>query len=227
MSIQDHKINSVHLLIPGRYAANPTGSMRWTEPHQIELHNDFNKELFYNATIMGPACYQSIPQSLYEPFFESFAYTPQGVSEDCLTADILVPMNPTSKSIAVMVQIHGGGYTSGNAQSYPGDGMVSAANGRRALIFEQMHKTKSKCPAGSMIYVSLQYRLGLFGFLGGSQIQQNSLKVLFQITEIALKNSIKVNSVQPVRVARRTACLCQCLYGWNRTTSDGCMMCER
>lgn len=55
-----------------------------------------------------------------------------------------------------MVQIHGGGYTSGNAQSYPGDAMVAASN-------------------GTMIYVSIQYRLGIFGFLGSSAIADNGV----------------------------------------------------
>jgi carboxylesterase type B len=55
-----------------------------------------------------------------------------------------------------MVQIHGGGYTEGDAQSYPGDAMVNASN-------------------GNMIYVSIQYRLGIFGFLSGSEIAGNGV----------------------------------------------------
>ena len=38
--------------------------------------------------------------------------------------------------------------------SYPGDAMVNGSN-------------------GNLIYVSIQYRLGLFGFLGGRDIVQN------------------------------------------------------
>lgn len=41
----------------------------------------------------------------------------------------------------MLVQIHGGGYVSGSAQSYPGDALVNASNGQ-------------------IIYVSIQYRLG-------------------------------------------------------------------
>jgi len=71
-----------------------------------------------------------------------------------LILDVLAPINPVSTQVPVMVQIHGGGYTAGNAQSYPGDAMVNASN-------------------GNLIYVSIQYRLGLFGFLGGSQIAED------------------------------------------------------
>lgn len=77
-------------------------------------------------------------------------------SEDCLILDVLVPKNPTSRRLPVVFQIHGGGYTLGNAQFYPGDAMVNASN-------------------GGIIYVSIQYRLGVQGFLGGSQIAENGV----------------------------------------------------
>ena len=67
-----------------------------------------------------------------------------------------MPEKPQSTRLPVIVQIHGGGYTFGSAQSYPGDALVHAAN-------------------GSVIYVSIQYRLGLFGFLGGSQVAENGV----------------------------------------------------
>lgn len=91
--------------------------------------NTLDSNTVYDASQIGPACYQSLPQSLYEPYNDSFAFTPQGVSENCLTVDVLVPTHPTSQYLPVMVQIHGGGYTSGSAQSYPGDAMVNASNG--------------------------------------------------------------------------------------------------
>ena len=117
-------LNPVH-----RYAANPTGALRWQKPVPIEWSNNFDSNTIYDASSIGPACYQSLPQSLYLPYNDSFAYTPQGVSENCLTVDVLVPTHPVSRSLPVMVQIHGGGYTSGSAQSYPGDAMVNASDG--------------------------------------------------------------------------------------------------
>jgi hypothetical protein len=51
--------------------------------------------------------------------------------------------------------IHGGGYVGGSAPfSYPGDALVSYGN-------------------GSIIFVGIQYRLGMFGFMGGDAISQN------------------------------------------------------
>lgn len=112
------------------YAANPTGGLRWQKPVPIEWSNNFDSNTIYDASSIGPACYQSLPESLYLPYNESFAATPQGVSEDCLTVDVLVPTHPVSTALPVMAQIHGGGYTSGNAQSYPGDAMVHASEGK-------------------------------------------------------------------------------------------------
>ena len=139
------------------YAQPPVGDLRWRKTRPIEASNNFS-----GATIavdrIAPACYQSVPLWDYLPATfnaTGFVNTPQGQSEDCLILDILVPSNPVSSSLPVMVQIHGGGYTSGNAAySYPGDAMVNFSN-------------------GTMIYISIQYRLGLFGFLGGSEVSQD------------------------------------------------------
>ncbi|KAK5117720.1 hypothetical protein LTR62_005144 [Meristemomyces frigidus] len=141
-----------------QYAAAPTGALRWQKPRPIEASNNFHSGTVYNATQIAPACYQSQPYSVYvDPTLPSaFIHTPQGQSENCLILDVLVPDHPVSSSLPVMVQIHGGGYTQGNAQSYPGDAMVNASN-------------------GNMIYVSMQYRLGMLGFLAGGEVMQNGV----------------------------------------------------
>ena len=77
-------------------------------------------------------------------------------TEDCLIADVLVPNTPQSERLPVIVQIHGGGYTFGNAQSYPGDAITHASK-------------------GGIIYVSIQYRLGIFGFLASNQVAENGV----------------------------------------------------
>jgi carboxylesterase type B len=74
-------------------------------------------------------------------------------SEDCLLLDVLVPANQTpGVSLPVMVQIHGGGYVTGDSGSYPGEALMIHAK-------------------GSLIYVSIQYRLGPFGFLSSNAVK--------------------------------------------------------
>ncbi|KAF2154493.1 alpha/beta-hydrolase [Myriangium duriaei CBS 260.36] len=139
-----------------QYAQPPVGQLRWQKPRPIERQNPLGGAVF-DATQIAPSCYQSAPDSLIlgGSLSGNFA-AGEAQSEDCLILDVLVPNTPQSTRLPVMVQIHGGGYTLGNAQSYPGDAMVHASN-------------------GSLIYVSIQYRLGLFGFLGGSQIADNGV----------------------------------------------------
>ncbi|XP_022079678.1 fatty acyl-CoA hydrolase precursor, medium chain-like [Acanthaster planci] len=66
-------------------------------------------------------------------------------SEDCLTLNLFVPtVNVTEGPLAVMVWIHGGGFESGAGSHY--DGSVLAVRGR-------------------VIVVTVNYRLGVLGFL--------------------------------------------------------------
>jgi carboxylesterase type B len=111
------------------YAQPPVGALRWNKPRPIEASNNFAGKTI-NLNKIAPACYQSIPLSLYSLGNVSADSTPQGQSEDCLILDILVPDKPVSSSLPVLVQIHGGGYTEGNAETFPGDGLVNASNGQ-------------------------------------------------------------------------------------------------
>ncbi|KAK3673376.1 hypothetical protein LTR78_006609 [Recurvomyces mirabilis] len=134
-----------------QYAQAPIGPLRWQKPHAIEASNEYDGATL-NATTVAPICYGSLPRSIVPANFPGIP----GGSEDCLILDVLVPNRPRSTRLPVIVQIHGGGYTFGSAQSYPGDALVHSAN-------------------GSVVYVSIQYRLGLFGFLGGSQVAENGV----------------------------------------------------
>ena len=111
------------------FAQPPIGDLRWRSPRPIEAKNNFTGQTI-NASKIAPACYQSQPKSVYDPSSTAFSVTPQGQSEDCLVLDVLLPTNPISSSIPVMVQLHGGGYTQGNAESYPGDALVNSSNGQ-------------------------------------------------------------------------------------------------
>ena len=138
-----------------RFAESPTGQLRWREPVPIEQNTSYVDQTI-DATQEGPGCYQGVP-------FWSYPVSPAPLgisvqSEDCLLLDVLVPANPISQHLPVMVQIHGGGYTEGSASSVaPGDALVNASN-------------------GALIYVQIQYRLGMWGFLGGHEVAQNGVR---------------------------------------------------
>lgn len=119
-----------------RFAAPPTGSLRWKAPVPIESKNNYTGALL-NASSPGPQCWQGTLETEleYAALFSSIdgmAYalglgSAEGVarinSEDCLLLDVIVPSQPKSSLLPVIIQIHGGGplsttFHSGHAWLY-------------------------------------------------------------------------------------------------------------
>ncbi|KAG8745211.1 hypothetical protein FRC10_008523 [Ceratobasidium sp. 414] len=96
------------------------------------------KATVVNATQDGHSCVQS-------PM-----WTSNTISEDCLTLNIWKPTNVTGK-VPVMVWIYGGAFYLGEIKQYPGTSLVE-----RAVEIGK-----------PIIYVAMNYRLGLFGFPPG------------------------------------------------------------
>ena len=118
------------------YGANPTGSLRFRKTAPIKPWNHI-----LNATRLPPACIQSeYTQKLFPVKILKW-----DISEDCLYMNIWSPITNES-SLPVMVWIHGGMFTIGSVGVDEYDGSVLAS-------------------FGGVIVVSIQYRLGLFGFL--------------------------------------------------------------
>ncbi|KAH0426617.1 carboxylesterase family protein [Colletotrichum camelliae] len=148
-----------------RFAAPPTGLGRFKDPSPPAENRTTQ-----TAGSYGIECPQAQPgwfnyigsdvgnQTEMPSFTEDDVYPPQpGSSEDCLFLDVLVPENVFNRrktaTVPVLLFIHGGGYVQGSKTQYgSGVGLLNAAaqNGQ------------------DMIYVSINYRLGLFGFLAGS-----------------------------------------------------------
>jgi carboxylesterase type B len=137
-----------------QYAQAPTGELRWRPPQDIEAHNNFEPTQVLNAESPGPSCVQGTPAWRPPQRGNLTVNFPVTGEEDCLRLDVVVPTQPQSSSLPVMVMIHGGGFTQGSSYALPGSTIVDTAR-------------------GSMIYVSLQYRLGAFGFLSGAGIREN------------------------------------------------------
>merc|ERR1719440_986943 len=80
-------------------------------------------------------------------------------SEDCLFLNVVTPVDSLSKSLRlpVMVYIHGGAYQSGapnNIKNHP-EMLVASSN-------------------ESIVLVTLNYRLNVFGFLGSTLLRNRS-----------------------------------------------------
>ncbi|XP_022105612.1 cholinesterase 1-like [Acanthaster planci] len=122
------------------FAEPPVGPLRFRHPVAKEPWDGT-----YNATYFRDACIQD-PAQLFGA----------SSSEDCLHLNIYAPKPAVPGGAAVMVWIHGGGFTAGSAvlATYSGLPLVSV---------------------GDVIVVTINYRLNVFGFLttGGEALPGN------------------------------------------------------
>jgi len=117
------------------FAQAPVGDLRWRAPRPLSRWRNVRPVL-----AMSPPCAQFKILALLDK------HATTG-SEDCLYLNIWTPHmtadEATGKRLPVMVWIHGGGDTMGLAEATPGSHLAGA---------EQV------------VVVSLQYRLGIFGW---------------------------------------------------------------
>jgi para-nitrobenzyl esterase len=100
------------------------------------------------ATKFGPRCQQG-------SLFQDMAFQDDGPSEDCLYLNIYAPASATAKSkLPVMLWIHGGGFSTGSASEprHNGDFL----------------------PLKGVVLVTINYRLGVFGFLATTELAQEA-----------------------------------------------------
>ena len=122
-----------------RYALPPIGAMRWRSPQPV-----LSSTKQIKATQFGSNC----PQT-------ANAFGSSSLSEDCLFLNIYTPKaaskDASSRSLPVMVWLHGGGLRSGSGGSYNPMNMVIQ---------------------GKVIVVTINYRLGILGFLAHPAFNQ-------------------------------------------------------
>ena len=123
------------------YAQPPIDELRWRAPQPIA--GKWKRVLY--AQDFGPHCLQS-------GSFPDMVFHDPGASEDCLTLNVWAPATTLkarsarkAAGLPVMVWIYGGGFTTGGTSEARQDGEFLARRG--------------------VIVVSMNYRLGIFGFL--------------------------------------------------------------
>jgi len=126
------------------YAKAPVGDLRWRPP---QVHGAWASPR--DAVKFGDACMQK--QNTNPPGPN------QTMSEDCLFLNVYAPTAALNgnKKLPVMVWIHGGAYMTGSSNLYPSDGLVLVSN-------------------LSLVVVTLNYRLNIFGFLGADELRSRA-----------------------------------------------------
>src|SRR5215207_8192073 len=99
------------------------------------------------AEKFGPRCMQ-------HPVFGDMNFRSDGMSEDCLYLNVWTPAKSDREGLPVLVYFYGGGFIAGDGSEprYDGEGMA-----RRGVVA-----------------VTLNYRLGLFGFLAHPELSKES-----------------------------------------------------
>ncbi len=99
-----------------------------------------------DATKFGDRCQQA-------SVFQDMVFQDEGPSEDCLYLNVYAPTSATAESkLPVMFWIHGGGFSTGSASEprHNGDFL----------------------PLKGVVLVTINYRLGVFGFLATTELAQ-------------------------------------------------------
>ena len=117
------------------YAQPPVGAARWTPPKSAPKWQGVRDASRYGAACLQPHASGS----------NIYADNPAAESEDCLFLNVWTPQTKTARKLPVFVWIHGGSLTGGAGSETMYDGSKLAAQG--------------------LVVVTINYRLGVLGWL--------------------------------------------------------------
>ena len=128
------------------YAAPPVGDLRWRPPAPASNWDGGREATKFSANCMQRAA----GGGNFPPYGGDRSATE--MSEDCLYLNVYTTAASARDRRPVMVWIHGGAYTSGAGAIYEGEELA-----RKGVVF-----------------VSINYRLGVFGFLAHPELTKES-----------------------------------------------------
>lgn len=157
LTVEGGKIQGVETGVPGiliykgiPYAAPPVGDLRWREPAPVVPWDSIKV-----CDTFGPAAPQKLtdPGSFYDKEF--YAQSPHMKNEDCLYLNVWTPAaGKRNAKLPVAMWIHGGAYRNGFGHENEFDGVAWAEH--------------------DVILVTINYRLGVLGFLAHPELTAES-----------------------------------------------------
>ncbi len=135
------------------FAAPPVGELRWKAPQPVVPWSGVRK-----CEQFGPSPMQGSPAP-FGPWSAEYLIPKEPISEDCLYLNVWsgaksVKEKRLQKRLPVLVWIYGGGFSSGGSGVPIYDGEAMARKG--------------------IVFVSLNYRVGPFGFLAHPELTKES-----------------------------------------------------
>lgn len=132
------------------FAAPPVGDLRWKAPEPVKPWSGTRVCDKFSAS---PFQNKPAPFAMWS---EEFIAPPEPLSEYCLYLDIWTPATSAKEKLPVLMWIYGGGFVSGSSACAVYDGEALAKQG--------------------IIFVSINYRVGVFGFLSHPDLTKESGK---------------------------------------------------
>ncbi|TFD87047.1 hypothetical protein E3T61_14385 [Cryobacterium lactosi] len=148
---------SVEIFAGIPYAQPPVGDLRWRAPQPLTARTEvFTADRFSSAPVQGTSKFftRALSQVVDMPLEDTFL-NPYPVSEESLSLNIWRSSASTAAPRPVLVYIPGGGFATGSAALPLYDGEALASR-------------------GDVITVTLDYRLGVLGFLSHPDLAAES-----------------------------------------------------
>lgn len=134
------------------YAAAPVGDLRWRPPQPGRRWRGVRPALEYSA-----GCAQT-PRGPFGPFTHEYVDQAKAPNEDCLYLNVWTPSRREAAGLPILLWIHGGAFIGGAASVPIYNGVGLAREG--------------------VVVVSLNYRLGAFGYFAAADTGAANFGVL-------------------------------------------------
>ncbi|MBA4300673.1 para-nitrobenzyl esterase [Algoriphagus alkaliphilus] len=140
--IQGYILNGIYTYLGVPYGADTAGKNRFMPPQKPAPWKDIKPTLWWGNT--APQNMDRRYANPHASFADHWNY--DDVSEDCLKLNVWTPALADGKKRPVMVWLHGGGFTNGNA------------------IEQDGYHGENFSRKGDVVFVSINHRLGPIGF---------------------------------------------------------------
>lgn len=145
-----NKEDEVYIFKGIPFAAPPIGDLRWKAPQPVKPWPGIKACTAFGASPMQGA---PVPFSMWS---KEFLIPDEPINEDCLYLNVWTGAKTPKEKRPVIVWIYGGGFSSGGAGAPIYDGEAMAKKG--------------------IVFVSLNYRVGIFGFFAHPGLTKESGK---------------------------------------------------
>lgn len=140
--VQGYMMNGIYTYLGIPYGADTSGKNRFMPPQKPEPWADIKPALWWGNT--APQMMEKRYANVHASFADHWNY--DDVSEDCLKLNVWTPGVDDGKKRPVMVWLHGGGFTNGNAVEQDG------------------YHGENFSKSGNVVFVSINHRLGPIGY---------------------------------------------------------------